>query len=120
VSLLRALTGTRLYACIVSCQKQQQYGIHAATSGSGPPIRDNVTGGRAHRRELSLTGTRLYACIVSCQKQQQYGKADQMAQQNRQHEPHMAAALEHLCAAQEELEKAAPNKGGHRELCAGC
>src|SRR5438477_6746297 len=42
-------------------------------------------------------------------------QADQMAQQNRQHEPHMAAALEHLRAAQEELEKAAPNKGGHRE-----
>jgi uncharacterized protein HemX len=42
-------------------------------------------------------------------------QADQMAQQNRNHEPHMAAALEHLRQAQEELEKAAPNKGGHRE-----
>lgn len=42
-------------------------------------------------------------------------QADQMAQQNRAHEPHMAAALEHLRQAQEELEKATPNKGGHRE-----
>lgn len=41
--------------------------------------------------------------------------ADQMARQNAGHEPHMAAALEHLRQAEEELEKAAPNKGGHRE-----
>lgn len=48
-------------------------------------------------------------------QRQQDQQADQMIQQNRQHEPHMAAALEHLRQAQEELEKAAPNKGGHRE-----
>jgi hypothetical protein len=35
------------------------------------------------------------------------------AQQNAQHEPHMAAALQHLRQAEEELEKASANKGGH-------
>ena len=30
-------------------------------------------------------------------------------------EPHMRAALEHLREAREQLEKATPNKGGHRE-----
>jgi hypothetical protein len=38
--------------------------------------------------------------------------------QNRdmaRHEPHMSAALGHLQQAKDELEKAAPNKGGHRE-----
>jgi|SRR5438270_13869812 hypothetical protein len=41
--------------------------------------------------------------------------ADQMAKQQAAHEPHMAAALEHLRQAADELEKATPNKGGHRE-----
>ncbi|HUK48061.1 MAG TPA: hypothetical protein VLW06_10735 [Terriglobales bacterium] len=31
------------------------------------------------------------------------------------HEPHMSAALGHLQQAKDELEKATPNKGGHRE-----
>jgi hypothetical protein len=31
------------------------------------------------------------------------------------HEPHMSAALGHLEQAKAELEKATPNKGGHRE-----
>lgn len=31
------------------------------------------------------------------------------------HEPHMSAAMGHLEQAKAELEKAAPNKGGHRE-----
>jgi hypothetical protein len=31
------------------------------------------------------------------------------------HEPHMSAALGHLQQAKAELEKATPNKGGHRE-----
>lgn len=31
------------------------------------------------------------------------------------HEPHMSAAYGHLEQAKAELEKAAPNKGGHRE-----
>ena len=38
--------------------------------------------------------------------------------QNREmagHEPHMSAALGHLEQAKAELEKATPNKGGHRE-----
>jgi hypothetical protein len=41
--------------------------------------------------------------------------AEKIAQENSQREPHMAAALEHLRMAQQELQKAAPNKGGHRE-----
>jgi uncharacterized protein DUF5648 len=40
--------------------------------------------------------------------------ADQMAQQNAAHEPHMAAALKHLREAEEELEKANNEHGGHR------
>jgi len=32
-----------------------------------------------------------------------------------EHEPHMSAALGHLQEAKAELEKATPNKGGHRE-----
>lgn len=31
------------------------------------------------------------------------------------HEPHMSAAMGHLEQAKAELEKATPNKGGHRE-----
>jgi hypothetical protein len=31
------------------------------------------------------------------------------------HEPHMSAAYGHLEQAKAELDKAAPNKGGHRE-----
>ena len=31
------------------------------------------------------------------------------------YEPHMEAALRHLQAARVELERAVPNKGGHRE-----
>lgn len=41
--------------------------------------------------------------------------AIQVANQNAQHTPHMSAALGHLQKAQAELEKAAPNKGGHEE-----
>lgn len=52
-------------------------------------------------------------------EQRQEKTADQMAKQNATHEPHMAAALEHLRQAEEELEKAAPNKGGHREKAMG-
>jgi len=48
-------------------------------------------------------------------EQQRERRADDVAERYRQHEPHMAAALEHLRQAEEELEKAAPNKGGHRE-----
>lgn len=42
-------------------------------------------------------------------------RVDTASQQNTTKEPHMAAALQHLRQAEEELEKAAPNKGGHRE-----
>jgi hypothetical protein len=48
-------------------------------------------------------------------EQRREQRADQMAQQNAKGEPHMAAALEHLRQAEEELEKAGHNKGGHRE-----
>ena len=41
-------------------------------------------------------------------------KAAQTAGMAR-HEPHMSAAYGHLRQARAELEKAAPNKGGHRE-----
>lgn len=41
-------------------------------------------------------------------------QTDTMAKQNQAQEPHMAAALEHLRQAEEELEKATANKGGHR------
>lgn len=38
--------------------------------------------------------------------------------QNRgmaRHEPHMSAAIGHLQQAKDELQRATPNKGGHRE-----
>ncbi len=35
--------------------------------------------------------------------------------QMSEHEPHMSAAMGHLEQAKAELEKATPNKGGHRE-----
>ena len=40
-----------------------------------------------------------------------YAQSSQMAR----HEPHMSAAYGHLEQAKAELDKAAPNKGGHRE-----
>ena len=41
-------------------------------------------------------------------------RADQIAANNA-NEPNMASALRHLQQAEEDLEKATPNKGGHRE-----
>lgn len=68
----------------------------------------------------TLLGASLFLAPCMAQQenkaeQQREQQADQMAQQNAKHEPHMAAALEHLRQAEEELEKATPNKGGHRE-----
>jgi len=40
-----------------------------------------------------------------------HAQSEQMAR----HEPHMSAAYGHLEQARAELDKAAPNKGGHRE-----
>ncbi len=37
----------------------------------------------------------------------------------REPEPHMAAALEHLRAAQQALDQATPDKGGHRVRAIG-
>jgi hypothetical protein len=37
------------------------------------------------------------------------------SRQMASHEPHMSAAYGHLQQAKAELEKASPNKGGHRE-----
>jgi hypothetical protein len=51
------------------------------------------------------------------QKREQ--RADQMARQDQNAEPHMSAALEHLRQAEEELEKSGHNKGGHREKALG-
>ena|SRR5690242_12356884 len=48
------------------------------------------------------------------QENQNERREDVIARQNASHEPHMAAALEHLRQAQQELEKASANKGGHR------
>jgi hypothetical protein len=48
------------------------------------------------------------------QENQNERQADIIARQNAAHEPHMAAALEHLRQAQQELEKASADKGGHR------
>jgi|GEM_PF-2945113 len=64
---------------------------------------------------LGIFASRTIAQSESRAEQQGERAADQMAAQNAQHEPHMAAALGHLRQAEEELEKAAPNKGGHRE-----
>lgn len=50
-----------------------------------------------------LAGLSLYSAV--------HAQNSQMARQ----EPHMSAALGHLEQAKAELEKAAPNKGGHRE-----
>lgn len=46
--------------------------------------------------------------------QQMDQNANQIAQQQAGREPHMAAALEHLRQAADELEKATHDKGGHR------
>ena len=48
------------------------------------------------------------------QENQGERQADTVARQNAGHEPHMAAALEHLRQAQQELERASADKGGHR------
>jgi hypothetical protein len=42
-------------------------------------------------------------------------RADQMAANNANTEPKMASALRHLQQAEEDLEQATHNKGGHRE-----
>ena len=68
----------------------------------------------------TILGASLFLATAVAQQeskaeQQREQQADQMAQQNAKHEPHMAAALEHLRQAEEELERATPNKGGHRE-----
>ena len=44
-----------------------------------------------------------------------YSLARPQSGEMAQHEPHLSAAYGHLEQAKAELEKAAPNKGGHRE-----
>lgn len=44
-----------------------------------------------------------------------YSLARPQSGQMARHEPHMSAAYGHLEQAKAELERAAPNKGGHRE-----
>ena len=41
--------------------------------------------------------------------------ATRIANENRQHEPRMAGALDELAAADKELQQSGSNKGGHRE-----
>jgi hypothetical protein len=60
-----------------------------------------------------VLGTAMMLPAVA-QENQAERQADIIARQNAAHEPHMAAALEHLRQAQMELEKASANKGGHR------
>jgi hypothetical protein len=44
-----------------------------------------------------------------------YSAVHAQTREMARHEPHMSAALGHLQQAKAELERAAPNKGGHRE-----
>lgn len=65
---------------------------------------------------LVLTvGLGIGAAAAQNNDQRMDNNANKIAQQEAGHEPHMAAALEHLRQAADELEKATPNKGGHRE-----
>ena len=50
----------------------------------------------------------------SAAEKKQDQRADAMAKQNTGKEPHMAAGLQHLRQAEEELEKANNEHGGHR------
>jgi hypothetical protein len=61
---------------------------------------------------LILAATLIFPAIA--QENQNERQADTIARQNAGHEPHMAAALEHLRQAQQELERASQDKGGHR------
>jgi len=61
---------------------------------------------------ISITAIAQQESPAERQREQQ---ANRIAQQNQTHEPHMAAALMHLRQAEEDLEKATPNKGGYRE-----
>ena len=56
------------------------------------------------RTRLTHTGIMLTLALVSLAPQHLYAEA----------QPHMQAALQHLRAAAEELEKADRDKGGHR------
>jgi hypothetical protein len=44
-----------------------------------------------------------------------YSTAHAQMHSMARHEPHMSAAMGHLHQAKDELERATPNKGGHRE-----
>jgi len=57
----------------------------------------------------------LFPIALAAQANPADSNANRIAQENQQHEPHMAAALEHLRQAEQELQQAAANKGGHRE-----
>ena len=64
------------------------------------------------RSKLITACLTLAALFVLCLSS--VGRAAQTAEMAR-HEPHMSAAFGHLRQARAELEKAAPNKGGHRD-----
>ena len=65
---------------------------------------------------LALAFMGLQASVIAAYGQQNPDQtADTTANQNAKQEPHMSAALGHLHEAEAELQKASPNKGGHRE-----
>ncbi len=65
---------------------------------------------------LAVAQMMLVATVATAAGQQNPDQtADTIASQNASHEPHMSAALGHLHEADAELQKATPNKGGHRE-----
>jgi hypothetical protein len=74
-----------------------------------------------HSRMIAFGSAFLIAATLSVAAPAQEGaserarekRVDTAAIANSSKEPHMAAALQHLRQAEEELEKAAPNKGGH-------
>ena len=59
---------------------------------------------------LSMYPTNLQSQESRAEEQAEH-RADRIADNNANTEPHMAAALGHLRQAEEELEKATPNKG---------
>ncbi|MEY2413710.1 MAG: hypothetical protein QOD84_2316 [Acidobacteriaceae bacterium] len=64
------------------------------------------------RTKLATIGSTL--AVLLCLSLYSVGHPPQNADEAR-HEPHMSAAYGHLREAKAELERAAPNKGGHRE-----
>src|SRR5439155_20530840 len=99
---------------------------HPTTTGSGGgraltsiPSRRAYFMGQNFSRSLAVlalaASVALFPIGLAAQANPADSNANRIAQENQQHEPHMAAALEHLRQAEQELQQAAANKGGHRE-----